>query len=206
MQLSDSLGVTGSRVFFGPGWVPYDERGAMFAECDLGISLHQDSVETRFSFRTRVLDYLWAGLPVLTTDGDSMAELVKRDRLGLVVPVGDVEAVKAALVKLSTDDTSRAQMSRRSLRASQQFQWPLVAAPLMDYCDHPFEAPDRTRQRRVTTTAPGQAAEGSDDPTLSGLPEVLRLGRRTLQTVSRPRVLLSKGREYVRRRSRGSAV
>ena len=30
---------------------------------------HVDHVETAFSFRTRVLDYLWAGLPTVTTAG-----------------------------------------------------------------------------------------------------------------------------------------
>ena len=36
----------------------------------------------RFAFRTRVLDYLWAGLPIATTSGDVFGELIERERLG----------------------------------------------------------------------------------------------------------------------------
>ena len=71
--LADSLELTGSRVFFGDDWIPYGDRGALFLEADIGISLHREDIETRFSFRTRVLDYLWAGLPVITTEGDNIA-------------------------------------------------------------------------------------------------------------------------------------
>ena len=54
-------------VFFNDGWVPYAERGAWLAEADIGVSAHFDDIETRFAFRTRLLDYLWAGLPIVTT-------------------------------------------------------------------------------------------------------------------------------------------
>ena len=54
--------------------------GATCLEADLGISAHHDHLEARFSFRTRVLDYLWAGLPMVLTRGDSMAELAERRR------------------------------------------------------------------------------------------------------------------------------
>ena len=56
-----------------------------------------DHLETRFSFRTRMLDYLWATLPIVCTRGDHFAELVEREGLGLTVPYGDPEALAAAI-------------------------------------------------------------------------------------------------------------
>ena len=41
---------------------------------------HHDHLEARFSFRTRVLDHFWAGLPSVLTSGDAMGELVARAR------------------------------------------------------------------------------------------------------------------------------
>ena len=32
-------------------------------EATLGVTMHFDSAETRFAFRTRALDYLWAACP-----------------------------------------------------------------------------------------------------------------------------------------------
>ena len=54
-------------------WVAYDERQNYLLEADIGVSSHLDHVETAFSFRTRMLDYLWAGLPMVTTQGDTLA-------------------------------------------------------------------------------------------------------------------------------------
>ena len=53
----------GSCVHFNPGWVPYEEREGYLLEADLGVCAHHDHLEARFSFRTRVLDHFWAGLP-----------------------------------------------------------------------------------------------------------------------------------------------
>ena len=64
-------------VFFNRAWVPYDERGAWFAEADLGVSAHLDSLEARFAFRTRLLDHIAAGTPLVVTRGDVLAELVE---------------------------------------------------------------------------------------------------------------------------------
>ena len=61
-------------VFFHDGWVPYDERGHWLAAADVGVSTHHEHVETEFSFRTRLVDYLWCGLPVVSTGGDDLAE------------------------------------------------------------------------------------------------------------------------------------
>ena len=69
-------------MHFNPGWVPYDEREAYLVEADLGVCAHHDHLEARFSFRTRVLDHFWAGLPSVLTGGDAMGELVERRGLG----------------------------------------------------------------------------------------------------------------------------
>ena len=51
-------------VFFNEGWVPYEERGAWLLGAACALSCHVSHLETRFAFRTRVLDSFWAGLPV----------------------------------------------------------------------------------------------------------------------------------------------
>src|SRR5207237_1289819 len=75
IALARELGLEGSAIFFND-WVPYEERGSYLLEADVGVSLHFDHLETRYSFRTRVLDYIWAGLPVVCTAGDAVGEMV----------------------------------------------------------------------------------------------------------------------------------
>ena len=59
--LAVELGLEGRSVFFNRGWVPYEERRAWFAEADVGVSAHLDSLESRLAYRTRLLDHIAAG-------------------------------------------------------------------------------------------------------------------------------------------------
>jgi glycosyltransferase involved in cell wall biosynthesis len=204
-ELSDSLGLTGSHVFFGRSWVPYEERGAMLLEADLGVSVHLDSVENRFSFRTRVLDYLWAGLPVLTTEGDSMADLVRAEDLGAVVGYGDVDGLAEALVTLSSDPERRRECAERSAVAARRFHWAIAAESLLEYCRAPQQAPDREQMRALDLNSP---SDDDLDPRRRGPAEVGRLITRTAQTIRRegPAGFLERGRGYLRRRARRAAA
>jgi glycosyltransferase involved in cell wall biosynthesis len=76
VDLARELDVLDSSVFFNENWVDYAERHNYLLEAAAGVSTHMSHVETTFAFRTRILDYLWAGLPMIVTEGDSFAELV----------------------------------------------------------------------------------------------------------------------------------
>jgi GT2 family glycosyltransferase/glycosyltransferase involved in cell wall biosynthesis len=99
-SLAASLDLTGRHVFFNDGWVPYADRKNWLLDADCGVTTHFEHVETTFAFRTRVLDYLWANLPIVTTDGDSFADLVRAERLGVVVPPDDRSALADALERV----------------------------------------------------------------------------------------------------------
>ena len=88
---------------FNHDWVPYEERGAWLLEADLGVSAHPAHLETRFAYRTRIADYLWAGLPVVTSAGDVLGDLVAPRGLGRAVPPGDDAAFAAACAELLAD-------------------------------------------------------------------------------------------------------
>jgi glycosyltransferase involved in cell wall biosynthesis len=140
--LADNLGLTGSHVFFNEDWVAYDDRQDYLLEADIGVSLHVEHVETAYSFRTRILDYLWAGLPIVATRGDGFADLIVRKGLGIVVPGEDVDAVEQGLFDLLTDRSRREECRGAAEAASRAFVWSDVLRPLLAFCTDPRRAPD----------------------------------------------------------------
>src|SRR5690606_8326421 len=92
-----SVGALNASVFFNEDWVPYEERANFLLDANAGVSTHHAHVETEFSFRTRILDYLWAGLPMVVTQGDTFADLVEAEGLGVAVPAGDQAALERGL-------------------------------------------------------------------------------------------------------------
>ena len=149
LTLADELGLTGRTVFFND-WVPYDERENYLLEADIGVSLHRDHLETRFSFRTRFLDYLWAGLPIVATRGDALSEQVETQGLGRVVEPGDVEGVVAAILALLDTPNLRQAYRPRFEQAADGYRWEMVAQPLVEFCTAPRFAPDREHLRGMS--------------------------------------------------------
>jgi hypothetical protein len=125
--------------------VPYAERQNWLLDADCGVTTHFQHVETEFAFRTRVLDYLWASLPIVTTDGDSFADLVRRERLGVVVPPSDPAALAAALDRVLYDTEFADGCRERIAEVRERFTWERVLAPLTDYVRSPWPAADRLR-------------------------------------------------------------
>ena len=141
-RLADELGLSGVHVFFHEDWVPYDERQNHLLDADVGVSTHFDHVETEFSFRTRILDYLWCRLPVVTTGGDSLGDLVDQMGLGVTVPPTDVEALRDALRQVLTDDDFAATCRANIDDVVPTLQWSTVLRPLVEFCREPRRAPD----------------------------------------------------------------
>ncbi len=137
---SDALGLTDRHVFFND-WVAYADRHNYLLEADVALSLHGDNIESRFAFRTRFLDALWAGLPQVVSAGDVLSEAVARHDLGQVVAPGDVAGVAAAL--LTVLNRPRADYAPRMAALAAQLRWDHVTAPLSAFCRDPHPSPDR---------------------------------------------------------------
>lgn len=128
------LGLAGESVVFNKEWVDYGRRGAYFREADIGVSIHKTHLETRYSFRTRMLDYLKHGLPILCTEGDFFADLVRRENLGMAVAPEDPGELERAIVRLAADARLREDMSLRMARIRPGFSWDAVTRPLVEHC------------------------------------------------------------------------
>jgi len=140
--LAAELGVLGTSVFFNDSWVDYADRHNYLAEADLGVSTHFNHIETTFSFRTRILDYLWASLPMVVTRGDHFAELVEREGLGIAVDAEDVPGLAAAIETILYEPGRAQTASQNASAVRQRFLWPTVLAPLVEFIRNPRHAPD----------------------------------------------------------------
>ncbi len=141
-ELAATLGVLNQSVFFNDSWVDYADRQNYLLEANAGVSTHFSHVETTFSFRTRILDYLWAELPMVVTEGDHFADLVRAEGLGIVVAAQDVDALADALEKILFDTKFAAAAKTNIARVRQLYTWEVVLAPLVEFVADPHHAAD----------------------------------------------------------------
>jgi glycosyltransferase involved in cell wall biosynthesis len=135
--LAKEFQLHGHSVHFIDDYVPYGERSRYLVECDAAVSTHRANLESHFAYRTRLLDCIWAGLPIVCTEGDVMADMVARNGFGIVVPPGDAEVLAAAIERISTDGDFAEICRVRIIESRHLFDWNDAVKPLARFCDQP---------------------------------------------------------------------
>ena len=117
-------------------WQPYATRGDLYGAADLGVCTSADPIEATFAMRTRIVDMLWGGVPLVVSSGDALGELVAAHGAGLAVPPHDAERLADALVTLASDATRRQHMATaaRGLAAG-ALSWHAQVASLSAWCE-----------------------------------------------------------------------
>jgi hypothetical protein len=151
--------------------VDFDDRQNYLLDADVGVSTHFQHVETTFSFRTRMLDYLWAGLPIVATGGDTFGDLVSAEGLGVTVPEQDAEALAEALERTLYDDEFVAAARAAVDRVRDEYTWETALRPLLEFCRAPRRAPDLVEAGgdvRERGTVPGRLIDTGYRPSVRG--------------------------------------
>jgi len=139
-------------VFFGD-WIPYDERGEYLLEADLGVSVHRPGVESDFASRTRLLDCIWAGLPIISTAGDPISDMIARHGLGRAVPPKRPDLVAEAILAMLSDDGLRDRVAEAGLPLRAEMTWARAVEPIAAFLEQVAFAPDALAASRTAAQA-----------------------------------------------------
>lgn len=128
-----------SFVHFEP-WFAYESRGEFFDRFAVALLTFPQSLETELSMRTRVYDYLWGGLPIVTSSAPGTDEMIERYRCGIVVRSSSARPFADAILRAVADRNMAAGARNFVL----DHQWPDALKPLRDFCRQPRE--DSTKE------------------------------------------------------------
>lgn len=134
-------------------WAPNEAVPDYYFESDVGINIDRYSYEMLIGDRYRILDMLRAGLPVITSLGTEISQVVREERLGLTFAPGEAGALKEAILTLARDEALRRRCAARAKdwvfkhRALQQ-----VMAPLRRWARAPARAEDRVELPEAETS------------------------------------------------------
>ncbi|MFE1576690.1 glycosyltransferase [Streptomyces fradiae] len=154
LGLHDHVLLMGPRSPIEPEWV----KGAIAAS----TSRHE-------SFGMTLVESMRCGVPMVSTDCDyGPREIIEDGEDGLLVPVGDADAVAAALLRLIEDEGLRRRMGEAARRNARRFDPPVIAKRYADLFTE-LGAGDRPRPRPVHAAAATAGAEAR--PAAGGAPD-----------------------------------
>jgi glycosyltransferase involved in cell wall biosynthesis len=152
MQYVQSKGY-GAFVRFEP-WAPYGARAEFFERFAVALLTFRQSLETDLSMRTRIYDYLWCGLPIVTSSAPGTDEVLTHYGAGSVVTSDEPVAFANELVGILRNRERHAAMERGARAFVEDHQWARTLAPLREFCRTPgFEL------TKETFTIPPRIAE-----------------------------------------------
>ncbi|ABU58815.1 glycosyltransferase family 4 protein [Roseiflexus castenholzii] len=189
--LASELDVLNRHVFFYEAWIPYADRANILLDATMAVTLHRQHLEMAYAaIRSRVLDYLWTGLPAVLSDGDPAAALARQHGFALVTPPEDREAVAHAIITLLTDEARRHELAAHARALAPRYTWNTVAQPIITFLasipTSRLRATERSEQvdaaQHVETaplTARRQTLQAQRNSALQALEATWRLDRLT---------------------------
>jgi glycosyltransferase involved in cell wall biosynthesis len=118
-------------------WAAYEQRAEFFERFALALLTFPRSIETDLSMRTRVYDYLWCGLPIVTSSAPGTDELLLRYGAGSVVANDTPRAFADEIVAILRDRDRYESMARAGRRFVDEHQWDRTLAPLRAFVRAP---------------------------------------------------------------------
>lgn len=142
-KLADAVAYVQSKSYgefirFEP-WVPYDQRAAFFDRFALALLTFPPSIETDLAMRTRVYDYLWGALPIVTSSAPGTDEILERYGAGSVLHEDSADAFARAITQILGDRNAYERMTRGAQEFVREHQWSHTLGPLREFCRAPHK-------------------------------------------------------------------
>jgi glycosyltransferase involved in cell wall biosynthesis len=124
------------------GWVPSEDVPNYYLEADLAVNVDKRSYEALLGSRTRVLDWLRAGLPCVMSSLPELADEVVAAGAGLSYEPGNADDLIARLRYCIDNPDALRQMHQCAHQLRAQFTYQATTPVLLAWAAHPTHAPD----------------------------------------------------------------
>jgi glycosyltransferase involved in cell wall biosynthesis len=139
-------GLLGRNVHVNSFPVPFQDVPGYLEHCWAGILANPDSWETTISWRTRFLDLLAAGRPLLVAGHDPLGDLMTRSGAALQVEAGDSRGLAHAIGSISSPEI-RSRLGLASRRLGESLTWRRILSSWTN--DLALAVPERSNRRNL---------------------------------------------------------
>jgi glycosyltransferase involved in cell wall biosynthesis len=131
------------------GWsdyVPWKQMVPYFEQADIGLALFDPHPNSERSIPTKFYEYMYFGLPILSSDILRWKEFVTVHGIGVTVPQGDAEAAFQAVDALARDADLWESRSLNGIRAAKDYRWEVMGKRLVELYQHLLESEEVVRR------------------------------------------------------------
>lgn len=126
------------------GWQPWSSISQYYCASDAGLNIDALHYETIYGTRTRLVEMMAAGLPVITSLGCELSYFLQNKQAGLTFEVEDWQTLGEHILFLAQDENGRITLANKSLKCViNDLSFCETTIPLRKWVKEPELAPDR---------------------------------------------------------------
>lgn len=116
------------------GRISYQEIISKSMEADILYALYDPAIpNNRLASPNKLFEAMMCGKPIIVNEGVATADKVREENCGLIVPYGDYEALKEAVLTLKNNPELRKELGENGRRAYEtKYNWKIMEKRLLD--------------------------------------------------------------------------
>jgi glycosyltransferase involved in cell wall biosynthesis len=130
-------------------WMEASKLPVLFAESNIGVTTNLSCYEITLGNKTNPIVMTAAGLPVVSTDGCQVTDILSEAGAGITVPIGDFQRFADAILHVINSPSAIEEMRIKCRELiSDRLSYEKTTLPLLKWAEKPTFAPDKHRKRR----------------------------------------------------------
>jgi glycosyltransferase involved in cell wall biosynthesis len=116
------------------GLISYEEVIKRISDADILFAFYDPKItNNRYASPNKLFEAMMCGKPIIVNTETSAAKIVEKENCGLVVPYGDIDAIKEAIIKLKNNPSLRQKLGENGRKAyEERYSWATMEGRLID--------------------------------------------------------------------------
>ena len=132
------------------GWIAGRDVPNYYFEADIGINIDKDIYEVSLGSKSRILDWMRAGLAVLSSNVCELTEIIEREKAGYTFKPGSPQDLAQKILYLAEN---RSELEETAIRGKkygrENFNFKKTTERFQEWVQNPAYSPDASRQIRM---------------------------------------------------------
>jgi glycosyltransferase involved in cell wall biosynthesis len=132
------------------GWIAGEDVPNYYFEADIGINIDKNIYEVRLGSKSRILDWMRAGLCVLSSNVCELTEIMQNEKAGYTFLPQNPKDLAEKILYLASDLPAVKKTAAKGRQfGMENFNFDVTTKKLQDWASQPVFAPDSTKPRQL---------------------------------------------------------
>ncbi len=113
-------------------WINFNDRADWYLDSDVVVVVNEEGPENKLAWRTRLVDFVWADLPILTNGGDPLGEMLINNNAAMRLKGLSASDIENSIREIAKDKKRVAEYKNNIPAIRKNLYWDVATKSLTD--------------------------------------------------------------------------